>query len=122
METQAKLDIQKRIREGQFELVSSFVLIYEISKSPNIVSAQSIRRFVENFSSVYVSDSKLTKIEAIAEKIQETGIKKMDSWHVACAVMADADYFLTTDKRLLKYKSDTVKMMNPIDFIAEMEE
>ena len=29
---------------------------------------------------------------------------------------------LTTDKRLLKYKSDTVKMMNPIDFIAEMEE
>lgn len=122
LETQAKLDIQKRIREGQFELVSSFVLIYEISKSPNILSAQSIRIFVENFSSVYVSDSKLSQIEAIAEKIQETGIKKMDSWHVACAVMADADYFLTTDKRLLKYKSDTVKMMNPIDFIAEMEE
>lgn len=46
----------------------------------------------------------------------------MDSWHVSCALIANADYFLTTDKRLLKYKTDSIKMINPIDFISEMEE
>ena len=71
---------------------------------------------------MYVSDNKLSEIETIACEIQDTGIKKMDSWHVSCALIANADYFLTTDKRLLKYKTDSIKMINPIDFISEMEE
>ena len=61
-------------------------------------------------------------IEIIARDIQKTGVKQMDAWHVACAIHAHADYFLTTDKRLLKYRTDKIKLVNPIDFIALTEE
>ena len=47
---------------------------------------------------------------------------RMDSWHVACAIIAEAEYFLTTDKRLLKYKTDSIRMINPVDFISEKED
>lgn len=121
LETQAKLSVQDSIRNGEYELVSSFVLIYEISRSPNTASAKSIEEFVEKYTSLYVSENSLDRIKAIAEDIQDTGIKKMDSWHVACAVIAGCEYFLTTDKRLLKYTTDSIKIMNPVDFISEKE-
>ena len=122
LETQAKLWVQECIRKGDFELVSSFVLLYEISKSPNITPKKSISKYIEKYSSVYVSENKKEEIELIAQNIQSTGVKKLDSWHVACAIKAKADYFLTTDKRLLKYQTDSIKLMNPVDFITEMED
>ena len=122
LETQAKLSVQDSIRNGENELVSSFVLIYEISRSPNTTSAKSIEEFVERYTDLYVSENNLEKIEDIAESIQGTGVKKMDSWHIACAIIAGAEYFLTTDKRLLKYKTESIKIMNPIDFIFEKED
>lgn len=51
----------------------------------------------------------------------ETGIKYKDACHVASAILAECSYFLTTDKRLLKYKDEKIKIMNPIDFLREME-
>jgi predicted nucleic acid-binding protein len=36
--------------------------------------------------------------------------------YVACAIIAKCDYFITTDKRLLKYHNDKIKLINPIDF------
>ena len=50
-----------------------------------------------------------------------SAISLTGSYHVACAIYAGCDYFLSTDKRLLKYTSDKIKIMNPIDFIREME-
>lgn len=52
----------------------------------------------------------------------KTGIKYKDACHVACAIYANCEYFITTDKRLLKYKSDKIKLVNPIDFIDILEE
>ena len=46
----------------------------------------------------------------------------MDVLHVACAITAHADYFLTTDKGILK-KADSIFhicVKNPIDFIREV--
>ncbi|WP_225969091.1 hypothetical protein [Treponema pedis] len=40
-----------------------------------------------------------------------------DSCHIVCAEMMKCDYLLTTDKRMLKYKSDAVKLLDPIKFI-----
>ena len=31
--------------------------------------------------------------------------------------MMKCDYLLSTDKRMLKHKSDTVRLLNPIEFI-----
>jgi hypothetical protein len=38
----------------------------------------------------------------VAAMLQKQGIKKMDSLHIACAIQAGADYFLTTDDGALK--------------------
>lgn len=35
----------------------------------------------------------------------ETGIKEKDTYHVARVVMAEYDYFVMTDDRLLKFQS-----------------
>ena len=40
---------------------------------------------------------------------------------MACAILAESDYFLTTDKRLLKYKTNKIKILDPIDFLKELE-
>ena len=45
----------------------------------------------------------------------------MDSLHIACAIFAKADYFLTTDDKVVK-KANTisnVKIVDPIDFIKQ---
>ena len=37
--------------------------------------------------------------------------------HIACAELMNCDYLLSTDKRMLKYKSNSVKLLNPIEFL-----
>lgn len=51
----------------------------------------------------------------------DIGIKRKDATHVACAIFGKADVFLTTDKRLLKFKTDEISLMDPMDFVKELE-
>jgi len=37
--------------------------------------------------------------------------------HLACAVSAKADYFITTDKKLLNKSISEITLINPIDFL-----
>ena len=50
------------------------------------------------------------------------GIKYMDASHTACSIIAGCDYLITVDKRLLKYKPDEIKVLNPVDFIRMWED
>ena len=57
-----------------------------------------------------------------ANALHLLGLKQFDALHVACAVAAGADYFLTTDKGILN-KSELIKdvqIKDPIDFIREI--
>lgn len=56
----------------------------------------------------------------LADKIASFGVKEKDSLHIACAIEAESDYFLTTDKRLLNKTIDGIKIINPVDFILTM--
>ena len=58
----------------------------------------------------------------IAEPIMTTGIKQKDAFHVASAIIAECDCFITTDKRLLKYSDDRIKIIDPIAFLDIWEE
>jgi len=59
---------------------------------------------------------------ASAEIIGQTGIKKMDSLHIACAVKANAEYFLTTDDWILRRANliANIRITDPIGFIKEV--
>lgn len=122
LEALAKLSIQTAIRNGPYELVSSEVLIYEIRNHPIEMTRNAILGFLEEYSSIHVGKNSNTHIDDAAHKIMEQGIKYKDACHVASAIYAGCDYFLSTDKRLLKYKTDRIKMRNPVDFIREMED
>jgi predicted nucleic acid-binding protein len=50
-----------------------------------------------------------------------TGIKAADAAHVACAIAGNCNYFITVDKRLLKYKDYRIIICNPIEFINQIE-
>ena len=57
----------------------------------------------------------------MAHEIMETVVKYKDAYHVASAILAECDYIISTGKRLHKYKSDRLKLVNPIAFVGEME-
>ena len=67
----------------------------------------------------YIDVDRAEDVKKIADGIIATGIKTADAYHVACAILADSDYFLTTDDRLLKYKTDKLQIMDPTEFIRE---
>lgn len=120
LETQAKLHIQRLIIEGKIELVYSYMSRYENSQNPFEIRKNTIENFFKN-ATVYVDESNADNAVQKAREIMSTGIKEKDAIHTACAIIARADYFLTTDIRLLKYKTDEIKLINPTEFIIELE-
>ncbi len=121
LETQAKLHIQDMIRKKQIELVTSYVLDFENSNNRSIQKRMAIEKFMKDYATLYVSNKHSDKFAEIADSIMETGVKEKDAYHVACALMAECDYFVTTDDRLLKYQSEKIKLVTPGEFIRRME-
>lgn len=122
LETQAKLFIQELIRENKIELASSYMLNYENEQNPFDVKRDAIGSFLRDNASVYVGYEKMEEVNVIAKTIAQDGIKAKDAVHVACAILSSCDCFLTTDIRLLKYRSDRISLLNPVDFIQRWEE
>ena len=117
MESQAKLYIQSQIRDEVYELVWSYVLEYENAKNPYIDKREAIAPW-RNIADENVSEEN-EAISQYAENLTSYGIKTYDALHIACAVYAKCDYYITTDTKLLKTKLKEIKIVNPIDFIME---
>lgn len=121
LETQAKLHIQDMIRQEKIELVTSYILDFENSNNRSIQKKMAIEKFMKEYATLYVSNKSEKDIAKIADAIMETGIKEKDAYHVACAVIAECNYFVTTDDRLLKYQSEKIELATPGEFIRRME-
>jgi len=119
LEAEAKLRIQEEIRSGSFELAWSYVLDYENSRNPFRERKQQIALW-SGYSANDVQEDE--EVLRIARLLNEKGVKKLDSLHVACAIVAKADYFLTTDNGILKKAMlvDDIKITDPIGFIKEI--
>lgn len=114
LETEAKLQIQHLALLGDLSLVWSFILHYENNDNPFSERRNQIALW-EN-----VADCAVTYSEALydrAEMIMAQGIKNKDSLHIASALEAGADYFITTDKKLLNKKIEKMMIINPLDFL-----
>jgi predicted nucleic acid-binding protein len=114
LETIAKLSIQKLIIDNTIEMVWSDVLAMENHDNPHHERKLAITDFSDYMAYyVEVDDTVVAK----SSKILATGIKKVDALHLACAVVAGCDYFITCDDRILKYNGRDIHVVNPIGFI-----
>ncbi len=120
LETQAKLYIQDKIREGVYELVWSYILDYENGKNPYQEKRLAIAPWKKIASSCIEKETE--SILLFAETLALKGIKTYDALHIACAVAAGCEYYLTTDKKLLNTPVQEIRIVNPIIFVSEMEE
>jgi predicted nucleic acid-binding protein len=50
-----------------------------------------------------------------------SGIHLHDAIHIAAAIEAGADYFITVDKRVLKFSDKRIKICDPIAFVRMWE-
>jgi predicted nucleic acid-binding protein len=119
LETEAKLFIQQRIINGSYELVWSYILEYENNQN----------KFDDRRNAIY-DWKKIAKIHCVennniieyAELLYKNNIRTKDALHIACSVYTDSNYFITTDKHLFNLKLDDVKIINPLNFLNEVEE
>lgn len=119
LESQAKLAVQAMILNKEHTLVWSYMLEYENAQNPYELRKDSIIKW-KDLAEIRIEESE--SILTNAEKLVAIGLKPKDAIHVACAAEAGCDYFLTTDRGILKKKIDLVKVLNPLDFIKELED
>jgi len=102
LETDSKVVCSRANYRKQTEISLCICFRIRKFKNPHNSRKEAIFNFFKN-ASVFVDSSYLEEVTVLAAKIMTTGVKKMDAYQVAAAIIGKADYFLTTDKRLLKY-------------------
>ncbi len=120
LETEAKLKIQEEIRAGNLKLAWSYILDYENSKNPF-----EDRKFRISGWAKYALTNIKEDVAVIkrANLLKQKGFKKLDSLHIACAIISKCDYFLSTDSKILnlsKTLEEKIKITDPIVFIKEI--
>jgi predicted nucleic acid-binding protein len=114
LETQAKLRIQQLVVEGHLDLVWSFILQYENDDNPCKDQKERISIWKDIAKEcVILSD----EINAAANNLRKLNLRTKDALHVACAIHAQAVYFISTDKRLLNKPIDKIKLVSPVKFL-----
>jgi predicted nucleic acid-binding protein len=121
LEAEAKRYVQSLIKYSMINLTYSYISLYEIENNPYEYRKRHILDFLSN-ASVYVDELKRDDVRKIGFDIMKAGVKSFDALHIACAILANCDYFLTTDKRLLKYKTDEIRIVNVFDFATGWKE
>ncbi len=100
-------------------MVWSYILDYENGKNPYEEKRLAISPWRAIASSFIAEETE--EILTFAESLVLRGIKTYDALHISCAVAAQCDYFLTTDKKLLNTLISEIKIVSPIVFVDEME-
>jgi predicted nucleic acid-binding protein len=122
LESEAKLFVQEKIHNGSISLVWSFILDFENNANPYDNQKESIAEWKQ------ISCENVTAEMAVLERARDVAaiyrVKPKDAIHIASAIFAHCDYFLTTDRQLLKKVSSLkeIRTVNPIDFIQILED
>ena len=118
IETEAKLVVQQMIRDHELTLVWSDVLDYENNDNPFEERSFKIAEWKELAShKVEINDEIIHKARAYMEK----GLRQKDAAHIACAVHANVDYFITVDKKILNKLIRDITVIDPVDFLRRIQ-
>jgi len=114
LESEAVSFIQEQIKSGKLDLAWSYIMDYENSFNP----FEDRRISIEKWQQLAKEDIDASdKIVEQAENLMSLCIKKKDALHIACALHAKCEYFLTTDLKLLNKTINGISIINPIDFL-----
>jgi predicted nucleic acid-binding protein len=116
LEAEAKLFIQNEILEKNYELAWSFMMDYEISANPFYDRQLAFMKW-KNIAVLDIDPTERILIRA--REIMQKNIKQKDAIHIACAIKAECDYFLTTDRKILNKNIQEIKIINPLDFTRQ---
>ncbi|OGT90666.1 MAG: PIN domain protein [Gammaproteobacteria bacterium RIFOXYA12_FULL_61_12] len=121
LESEAKLYLQGLIMAGSLELVWSYMLEMENNQNPFKEKRVAVERWTR-FAAVDIDESQ--GIIARAKQLVAIGVKPKDALHVASAIEGKADYFVTTDDKLLKKLINTADIVaiNPINLAGIIDE
>ena len=119
LETEAKLSIQEHVKRGNLDLAWSFILDYEIAQNPFPERRLAIHDW-RGYACRDVAQS--AKIVHQAKMLTELLIQTFDALHVACAMQAGCQYFITADKRLIQRlkHNKVIHVVNPVRFVMEV--
>ena len=112
------MKIQEEIRSGKLQLIWSYILDYENSKNPY----QERKDRIKSWRKYAVLDIQETsEVIGTANFLKEKGLQKIDCLHIACAILAKCEYFLSTDNKILRCAKsiDNIEINDPIGFIKE---
>lgn len=117
LETLAKMRIQSLMRSGTLEYVWSDILVHEVLRNPFLGRREAILEWMDH-ASTYVEMTDDVLARGIA--ILGYGIKPKDALHLASAEKAMCDWFLTTDKGILKKLKciGGTRIANPVEFMV----
>lgn len=120
LETEAKLFVQEKVLIGKLQLIWSHILEYENMQNPFIERRNSIIEW-KKIAAEKIDGTK--NVVARASEFTRNGVKSKDALHIACAIEGKAEYFLTTDDKLLKKLAETKELIviNPVNFIPILE-
>jgi len=121
LEAEAKRHIQRLILQKAVDLVYSYVNRLENDDNPFTARKNAINEFFKN-AILYIDSRCFEDTEKRAMVIMQSGIKAKDALHIACAIEGCCDYFVTTDKPLLKHSPGGIVVCNPIQFLDYYEE
>ena len=122
LEAQAKLHIQYLIANNKLKMLCSYMSHYENNDNPYEERRCSIADFLK-YAKHYVDYDKAEKVEKKASEIMEYQIKNKDAIQIACAIIGECSYFITTDDDIIKkYIGKEICVCGPIDFINILED
>ena len=131
-EANAFLDLVPQVKAGALNLLGSDILDFEIA---NILSAET-RAKVEDFRKLCDKHSaNPEEVLQLGRRIQsDCHIRARDALHIASAIIGQARYFLSCDKKVTEmtqarcyrrlakpYRSEYFSAMNPVRFVEKLQ-
>ena len=120
LEAEAKLFIQRKVREGGLELAWSYILDYESQANPLDERREAIQAWEKH---AVIDTDETQGILAKAQILTAFGLKSKDALHIACAIEMQCDYFITTDDQILSKMKNyhEIAVVDPTAFVREVE-
>jgi predicted nucleic acid-binding protein len=122
VEAEAVLVILALCESGQLNLISSDAPLFEIGRIPDQNrkdDALAILRLANQ-------TVELTpELDALARRLEASGLKPLDALHLAFASGSKVDYFCTCDDKFLKKAKSfarlNIKVVSPTELVMELE-